>query len=334
MLRLFYLISLLMLTPGLALSEDLQPPPYTAGFSRISVSDEDSAFDTMIWYPSSAPEKPWQAGPFTVAATLNAGIATDRRFPIILLSHGSGGTPMAHRELAASLARKGMVVVAPLHVGDAAGHPRANQQAKILMDRPRQASKALNAVLADKRFAPSIDAGRLGMVGFSAGGYTSLVLAGARPNFDLALAYCAGEGRSDVGSCRPATEETTKAPAAIVNWKPDTEPRIKALVLMDPLAILFDQESLASVKVPVLLFRPQDGSFLRAKANALAVAENLPSPPEQVIVPGAHFVFIDPCPAELAAEAPMICKDAAGIDRAAIHQGIERDVADLLRRQL
>lgn len=111
------------------------------------------------------------------------------------------------------------------------------------------------------------------MVGFSAGGYTSLVLAGARPDFDLALAYCAGEGRSDIGSCRPVKDETTKPPAAIVNWKTDAESRIKALVLMDPLAILFDQESLASVKVPVLLFRPQDGSFLRAKANALAVAK-------------------------------------------------------------
>lgn len=334
MLRLFYLISLLMLTLGLAQSEGLNSSPYTAGFSRISVSDEDGAFDTMIWYPSLGPEKPWRAGPFTVTATLNASIATSERFPIVLLSHGSGGTPMGHRELAASLARNGMVVAAPLHVGDAAGHPRASQQAKVLMDRPRQASKALAAVLADRRFAQSIDADRLGMVGYSAGGYTSLVLAGARPNFDLALAYCAGEGHSDVGSCRPAAEETTKAPSAIVNWKPETEPRIKALVLMDPLAILFDQESLASVKVPVLLFRPQDGSFLKAKANALAVAENLPSPPEHIIVPGAHFVFIDPCPDELAEEAPMICKDAADIDRAAIHQGIERDVADFLRRQL
>ncbi len=334
LLRIFCLISLLIISPNLALSEDLRPSSFTAGFSRISVSDEDGTFDTMIWYPSSGPEKPWRAGPFTVAATPNASIASSQRFPVVLFSHGSGGTPMVHRELAASLARTGLVVVAPVHVGDAAGHSRATQQAKVLMDRPRQASKALAAVLADARFAPNIDVDRLGMVGFSAGGYTSLVLAGGRPNFDLALAYCTGEGRGDVGSCRPATEKATEAPASIGNWQPDTEPRIKALVLMDPLAIFFDQASLSSVRLPVMLFRPQDSSFLGAKANALAVAENLPSPPEQVVAPGGHFVFIDPCPEELAAEAPMICKDAAGIDRAAIHAGIERDVSDFLHRHL
>ncbi|MBE3109561.1 MAG: hypothetical protein IMZ46_03450 [Acidobacteria bacterium] len=39
-------------------------------------------------------------------------------------------------------------------------------------------------------------------------------------------------------------------------------------------------------------------------------------------VPGDHFIFIAPCPAELAERFPESCTDADGVDRAAIHAQI------------
>lgn len=337
MRQILAVFSLLLLLPSLALSNDTQKSAngYGAGVSRISVADADGAFDAMIWYPISGNEKPWQAGPFTVSATLNAPIASvEKRFPIVLLSHGSGGTPMGHRELAASLARTGIVVVAPLHLGDAAGHPRMKPQAKVLITRPRQAMEALAAVIADKRFSAAIDPDRLGMIGYSAGGYTSLVLAGAKPDFELASSYCAGEGREDIGSCGPADRKASETPELVAEWQPPTEPRLKALVLMDPLSILFDEESLTTVLLPTLLLQPEDDSYMKASHNALSLARGLPSKPISVVVPGRHFIFIDPCPALLAAEVPLICEDAAGIDRAAIHRKLQSDVADFLLQRL
>lgn len=335
MLRIFGFLLFLTSLPSWSSASDSSPsPPYHAGISRLSVADTEGNFDTMIWYPIAGAEKAWQAGPFTVAATLNAPIAGGKTFPIVLLSHGSGGTPMAHRELAASLARSGLVVVAPLHLGDAAGHPRMKPQAKVLITRPRQAKEAIATVLADQRFSSAINPNRMGMIGYSAGGYTGLILAGAKADFQLASAYCAGEGRKDVGSCGPSDRQTSEARELIADWQPPTEPRLKALVLMDPLAILFDEKGLNAVRVPTLLLRPEDDTYLNASHNALALSRDLPSHPTPIVVPGQHFIFIDPCPDLLLKEVPQICRDGAGINRQSIHRKLRIDVANFLHEHL
>jgi predicted dienelactone hydrolase len=332
--RLFYLVIAILVSVFASPNGDAAPPSFHAGIAHLTVPDGDGPFDVTVWYPTPDPEVPWQAGPFTVAASLNAGIAKGQRFPVVLLSHGRGGSPLGHRELAASLARAGFVVVAPTHVGDAAGHPRMQRQSQILMSRPRQAVEALSAALADARFAADVDPARMGMIGYSAGGYTALVLAGAHPNVAAASAYCAAEGRGDPGSCGPAHDSAPQPVMGLENWQPPAEPRLKALVLMDPLSMVFQRGDVGSVRMPVLLFRPEDDAYLKADHNALALARDLPTPPAQIVVPGRHFVFIDPCPEKLAAEAPGICQDAPGVDRVAIHHKIESDIATFLRQHL
>ncbi|WP_180736660.1 hypothetical protein [Paraburkholderia sp. PGU19] len=55
--------------------------------------------------------------------------------------------------------------------------------------------------------------------------------------------------------------------------------------------------------------------------------------PQQHVVPG-HFVFVDPCPPQIAADTPLICQDAPGFDRPAIHHQIANQVVDFLRAHL
>ncbi|WP_256988655.1 alpha/beta hydrolase family protein [Bordetella genomosp. 9] len=315
-------------------------PSFNAGLIRLTVKDEAASFDTVVFYPTNAPEVPWQAGPFTIRATRNAPPVPDHRFPVVLISHGKGGGPFSHRELATALAHAGFIAILPTHVGDASGHPPAPTQARILIDRPRQAEAALDAVLADPRLSASADAGRIGMVGYSAGGYTALILAGAKPDFAYASAYC-GE-HDDPGSCprrkpadaTPGVQAGAAIPPELAAWRPPVDHRLKALVLMDPLAMMFDAPGLSAVRVPTLLFRPRDDSYLASARNSLAIASGLPAVPAVHVVPGNHFVFVDPCPAAIAAEAPMICQDAPGVDRAAIHRQIEQDILDFLRAKL
>src|SRR5215813_8115246 len=159
-----------------------EPAEFHAGIARLQVQDEP-AFTSFVWYPTKEAETAWRAGEMNVEATRNAAIAGDRAFPVVLLSHGSGGSPFGHRELAAHLARDGYIVVTPMQIGDSVGRTEGREAGRSLIDRPRQAVKALDAVLADPRFAAHADAARIGMVGFSAGGYTTLVLAGAKPDF-------------------------------------------------------------------------------------------------------------------------------------------------------
>lgn len=316
------------------------PPAFNAGVIRLTVESEAAPFDTVVFYPTREDEVPWQAGPFTVEATRNASPIPDKRFPVVLISHGRGGGPLSHRELAAALGRAGFIVVLPTHVGDASGYPRSPTQAQILIDRPRQAETALNAVLADSRFSAIADASRIGMIGYSAGGYTALVLAGAKPDFAYASAYCANH--DDPGSCpRSANNKSTDdgqfkaaVSADLLAWQPPVDRRLKALVLMDPLAMMFSAGRLYAVRIPTMVYRPQDDSHLGSARNSLAVVSGLPTPPAVHIVPGNHFVFIDPCPALVAANAAMICQDEPGTDRAEVHRRLDRQVVAFLRAKL
>ena len=65
------------------------PPPFHAAVTRITVQDS-VPFDALIAYPTHAAEVPFQAGPFTIAASRDAPIADGARFPIVLFSHGGG----------------------------------------------------------------------------------------------------------------------------------------------------------------------------------------------------------------------------------------------------
>jgi predicted dienelactone hydrolase len=311
-----------------------EPSEFHAGVAWLQVEDEP-AFDTLVWYPTENAEIAWRVGEMKIEATRDAPIAADRAFAVVLLSHGSGGSPFGHRELAAHLARDGFIVVAPTQLGDSTGHTEGRQAGRSLIDRPRQAVKALDAALADPRFAAHADPARIGMVGFSAGGYTTLVLAGAEPDFLRTRQYCRDHAE-DPGACGNGVrggEPATRLPE-IAAWRPPQEPRLKAIVLMDPFAVPFDAASLSAVRVPTLLFRPASDDLLRAPANAAAVAAGLPRPPQLITVPGNHFVFLDPCPPEVAERAPVFCKDAPGVDRAAIHREIEDEVSKFLRRHL
>ena len=108
---------------------------------------------------------------------------------------------------------------------------------------------------------------------------------------------------------------------------------MKALVLLEPYGAPFDTKGLASIDLPTLIYSTSQ-SDLRPEGNALAVAKALPRRPQQVVVPGSHFVFVDPCSPTLAARAPEVCSDPSGTDRAAIHQRFKREISDFLRGRL
>lgn len=310
-------------------------PLFRAGLVRVTVQDVEP-FDATVWYPTKAAEIAFQIGPFAMSAARDAAPAEGARFPVILLSHGRRGSPLGHRELAAHLAREGFIVVAPTHVGDASGQTQPRPQRRILADRPRQARQALDRVLADPRFSQRADAARIGAVGFSAGGYTALVLAGARPDLGLAATYCRDHA-GDVGACgaaAPAGGAPAPSGYGSLELTPVQDLRLKALVLMDPLAIMFDSAGLVAVTMPTLLLRPENDDYLSSAGNALAVAAALPNPLQQIVVPGSHFVFLEPCPPAVAEAAALLCKDAPGVDRAAIHRRIDGEIVGFLRKNL
>jgi len=173
----------------------------------------------------------------------------------------------------------------------------------------------------------------------SAGGYTALILAGAKPDFASASAYCANH--DDPGSCpRSASSNGANgiqgkavAPNELMSWQPPVDRRLKAFA-DGSAAMMFKAPGLSAVRVPTMLFRSQDDSYLGSARNTLAVVSGLPTPPAVHVLPGNHFVFIDPCPASVAVSAAPICQDAPGVDRVEIHHQIDQEVVDFLRANL
>ena len=301
--------------------------PFHAGISRISVTG-DPGFDVLVWYPTQAEEAPWQMADYPIPATRNTPIAPGP-FPIVLLAHGGGlggGKPYVLSELSADLARHGFVVVAPFH-GTAPLSRRASQ-----------IHLALDTVLADPRFASHVDAQRLGMLGFSLGGAVTLELAGAAPDFAHLDAYCDAHP-ADVMSCEHAPGGGGRKSSAVPWWAfwvagpPSVAPLpLKAIVLLDPFAVLFPRASLAAVTMPVLLFRPDHSQ--QGEENALGLAAALPHPPQYQTIPGSHFIFVDVCPPSLKATSPEVCQEAPGVDRASIHTAIEAQIAGFFSAHL
>ena len=250
---LFLVLALLVAGTSSALAD---PQRFHAGVTRITVKD-GIPFDALVAYPTDAAEVPFQDGPYTIAASRDAPIASGARFPIVLFSHGGGGTlkaggsPLPYADLATSLAREGFIVVAPFH-------PGSKRPREALEDRPRQIHKALNAMQADSRFATHADPNRLGMMGFSYGGAVALIVAGATPSLAHLAAYCrdriddpkACDGVPNDGSL--ANEVGKRSPDALA---------VNALVLMEPWGALFDRDGLTSVGMPTLLYRAADSDL-------------------------------------------------------------------------
>ena len=73
---------------------------------------------------------------------------------------------------------------------------------------------------------------------------------------------------------------------------------------------------------------------MRNDWNADRVAALLTNDPEVTSVPGDHFIFIAPCPRELAQRYPESCTDASRIDRASIHAEIATELVDFFNSNL
>ncbi|MGV8941868.1 MAG: alpha/beta hydrolase family protein [Lysobacter sp.] len=268
-----------------------------------------------------------QLGPYLVRAVADCAVA-GAGLPLVLISHGQGGTRLGHHDTAAALADAGFVVVSLNHSGDTYGDTSAAQRLRIFESRPRDASRVVTFMLDHWPSRHTLDPGSIGVFGFSRGGYTALALAGAKPNLAAAASrLCDGWASLANTLCRQIKSKDARlAPAA--------DPRIRAVVVVDPLN-LFDAAGLASVTVPVQLWASEQGGDGVELAHVEAVRSSLQPAPEYRVARGAgHFAFLAPCPPALKASAAAICNDPAGFDRAAWHRSMNAAVIAFFQRHL
>lgn len=304
------------------------------GVSTLRLTDPAGGgpMEAALFYPASRPTGASLIGSsYRIDAEPEAPLQ-DGPHPLILLSHGHEGSRWGHHDLAEHLALQGFVVAAIEHPGDNYRDQSGIGTDRVLLGRATQISALLSGVLADTRFGPAIDRDRIGVAGFSAGGYTSLLLVGANPDFDLIHPYCRrhpldGELCGFLGLFRRIPANPEKGALR--------DSRIRAAFVMAPLAIFFDQQALAAIEVPVFLVYAGDDRVLIPGENGARIMPFLGSIAGYRVVAGAdHYVFLAPCPLEQKARRPEICADPPGVDREKVHRTINGDAVSFFSRAL
>lgn len=297
--------------------------PPSVGFEQARTAE---GVEIGIWYPASGTAVRHRLGLYEQDVAEGAPVI-GRNLPLVVMSHGSGGYFGGHYDTALALARAGFVVAALTHPGD---NWRDRTRATDLTARPRALSALISHMLGGWPARAAIDPDRVGAFGFSAGGFTVLAAAGARPDLSRLGPHCAAH--PGLYDCTLLREHPQREPPAM--WHPASDARIKAIVVVAPaLGFTFDRDRLAGVTIPVQLWRAGNDEVLPAPYYADAVRAALPSAPQYHDVAGAgHFDFLAPCSA--AGDLPGICSSAAGFDRVAFHASFNAAVTEFFLRHL
>lgn len=340
---------LFWLLPAPLLAQDTEAAETGVGFASIEVTDpvRGGPMPGYVFYPASArAESPTRVGPYEVEAVRDAPALPGVK-PLVLLSHGHAGSELGHHDLATYLAGHGFVVATIAHAGDNYRDASLDGRPEVLGGRPVQIKATIDALLGDPRWKALIDADRIGVAGFSNGGYTSLLLVGAVPRLRRFVDYC---GRyPDDKLCAGAKQFEAEAARngqtpeqfmdgmqdRLTHWGSLSDPRVKAAFAMAPLSLVFDARGLANIKRPVFLYYSEGDTMLRPSENAARIKPLLKTLVDVRSIPKAdHWVFIPPCTRELAEAVPEICKDPPGVDRAAAHARINADALAFFRKTL
>jgi predicted dienelactone hydrolase len=309
------------------------------GFAELRVANgEQKPLVVGVWYPTSAPAQVHPLGPYVQIVAPDAPVAGER-LPLIVMSHGNGSGYTNHFDTALALAKAGFVAVTVSHTGDTYDD---QSRALFIKDRLQHIRRLIDYMLTEWPDHARIDADRIGMFGFSSGGFTALILLGGVPDVSRQEAHHqAHPDYYDAQLVSRASEETKAKMAAFARSNPAAstwlhEPRIKAAVVAAPaVGYTFGREGLKDVTVPIQLWRAAEDHILPNPDYAEAVHLALPGTHEYHVVENAdHFDFLAPCTDLLRQVAPVICVSRPGFDRTAFHQAFNAEVVRFFSEKL
>lgn len=198
--------------------------------------------------------------------------------PLVVISHGFGADRRFLGYLAYHLASYGLTVVALEHpasnVAWLTSNPmpsRTQPKSNILpasefIDRPRDVSFVLDRLSRLNQFSNTLqgkfNTNEVTVIGHSLGGYTALALAGANLSLDYLRQFCNDPNPvifspADLLQCNAADLKDSQSQLR--------DARVMQTILLNPvIGRLFDQKSLAQVKVPTLMLTGTDDSITPA----------------------------------------------------------------------
>ena len=283
-------------------------------------------FPVVVMYPCDAPEACKKLGSFTLNASMNGRVAVGS-FPLVVISHGTGGSHLSHRTLAAHLARNGNVVALLEHPRNNRNNNELAGTEAILSHRPRQIRLVMDWAYLSDLFGHSLKPDTAAIIGHSLGGYAALATAGGHPT---AFPW-----------------ETPDHQSRPVEVKHDD--RVRALVLLAPAAAWYmPPDSLRDVRVPILMLTgekddicevpgpktlPDGRQIFMSEGHSAIIKRGISDKSlvtHRVVASAGHFSFISPYPDAMINPAFPPSQDPAGFDREGFHEEMNAEVLAFL----
>jgi predicted dienelactone hydrolase len=304
-----------------------------------------------VFYPSPDAESAVVKGPFRLSwASDGALLKGNGR--LIVISHGSGGSPWVHADLARALVEHGFIVALPEHHRDNYLDPSEPGPASW-RKRPQEVTAAIDAIAGDAALAAGLSLDAVGVFGGSAGGHTALSLAGGQWSDQRFREHCQKNIEQDFSSCvgfitllKGDALDGMKiwfARQVIASRFRDSElqhyadPRVKAVVAMVPFAADFIPGSLAEPKTALgLVIADKDVNQVpRFHVEAIL---NACSPRCEVVMrlpDGGHGAMLSPMPPlEAGSIGDRLLGDPPSFDRAKRIPELNSRIADFFIRHL
>ena len=365
--RRIFLLAIFLAIPSLSLASKKEKPKAPPVLNHVGFSvrqftapdgynwrgSEERTLSVVIWYPSeaSADEKEQAIGdpPFFLAgrAAKDTSLAPSfGTYPLIALSHGTGGSALQMAWLGTYLAARGNIVVAVNHPGNNAVTGYTPQGFVEAWERAKDVSMVIDGMLADRRFGSKIDRKRIGAAGFSLGGYTMFELAGGTTDFERLIGWCEQSGHR--ASCNPPEMPDLVEKFEAMKDRPDVrqslqhagdsyrDPRIKAIFTIAPaIARAFDLESLKQIEIPVVIVAGAADVIAPPADNAQVYASNVKGA-QLTILPGGvgHYTFLAVGTDLGKSKMPQFFADNPGVDREAVHNQVAEMAGDFFEKEL
>jgi len=345
------LLALLLLSASQRLGAQDIPERFKVGMSYRTFHPQEPynwrgaqthALGAVVWYPvrPTATEQPLvipgMSNIFVLGSVVqDARIATaSAKFPLIMLSHGTGGSALSMAWIGEALAARGYIVTGVNHPGNNATEAYTAQGFSTWWERAKDLSVGIDAMLADATFGSHIDARSIGATGFSLGGYTMIEIAGGISEPAAFRQFCTSPQADNICKSPPEfptlledfdrLSKTDPEFQAALKHAADSyrDPRVRAVFAMAPaLGPAFPRAGLAKISIPVEIVAGAADTNVPVQSSAKYFAANIPGA-TFTIFPGnvGHYTFLDSCPDSARKTRALFCSDGPGVDRDAVHE--------------
>lgn len=255
--------------------------------------------------------------------------------PVVLLSHGMGGTIRSLAWLASGLAERGAVVLAVNHPNSTWGD--FDLAAGLAhWTRVEDLTIALDQLTTDPRFEDHLDSSRIMAAGFSFGGWTALSMGGVTGNHAGYTAHCAAYGETSSHCNDLMGAAISLSAVSDTDWNASyADQRITHVTAIDPGISwgLTEQNVEARPQAVRLIGLGDDASRLLATDfDASGLAGLLLDAQITRIAPAMHFTALPLCKPLAATilveeQDDPVCSDPDGTNRAAVHGLIIETIA-------